>query len=660
MKLRNILISLIMILGALPLGLASESPQNVAVVVSTPADAIVAAPYAKAMGYKLIYTPTSRLSTGAERELTTGGYDKVIIVGGPVAVSTTVENQIKNLNIKTERVWGETRVETSIEVYKLIKKDKPELIDNIVITNGFNEKVSPVAVSFKAPVLYYGLNKDEKVMEILRDIKPKNAVVLGKNVPKGIVNTASKNSESTFIASGSEDDVVRTAISYVEKINPDAKNKGASVVYTEKTKDPILNAIVNFVEGYTGMIVSLSSTDKGVLNKILSKVIEITTTISVNSDNPTISEKIKNIAQNLGPVSVSLTSTSGWSGGGGSGGWSGGGSRPPSTPTPTGPAVKIVADGKTIVFEGQDKNTLKITGNYTIDIPKIKAVVNVVDKEDDTHNITIDFRDNKSVASIVEAMNNFNVVAYNGSNVKITYNNPDMKGKDVSLHVITTRKTFRNNVNSLLDGDATGLIKTLNESHENIGTVLDNGEVVFTYNPSDCGEHIVIITEGNGVPIDANNVRVLAVGGFEVVKYNMSIEYETDSDTVNVAIELNSIPDHKIRYGAVLIDKDVEIILNITGTNPNNNLFNVSIVREGKESQIVANNDFIKLNRSKVSEIIGTIYDDDAASDYTETPTKNASENLVLMYIENSYLVAIAYDTVDKKIVAIQSQKINN
>ncbi|MBW9220524.1 TIGR04279 domain-containing protein [Methanothermococcus sp. SCGC AD-155-N22] len=655
-----IVLSLLIVLSILPTSLAVDTSEKIAVVVSTPADAIVAAPYAKAMGYTLIYTPTNKLSRDAERELIRGRYSKVIIVGGPVAVSKTVENSIKNLKIKTERIWGDTRVETSIEVYKAIKREKPELARDVVIVEGFNEKISPVAVSFDAPVLYYGLNRENEVIEVLKDIRVKNAVVLGKKTPKDIVNVVSKISKNTFIASGSERDVIRTAISYIEKINPEIKNKGAVIIYAEKTKDPVINGILNFVKGYISMIIPLPSKDIGIVKEILLKVIEITSLITVSSEDPKVVEKVSDIAQKLGPVSVSPAPGAGGGGSGGVGGGGGKGGSAPPQQTPTGPAVKIVASGKEIVFMGQDNNTLTISGNYTIDVPKVEADVNVVDKNDTSKNIVIDFRDNESVETIIEAMNNFNVVAYCGSDVKITYSNSKMKGKNVSLHVITERRALRDNINKLLDGDATGLIETLNGSYNCTKTVGNNGKVEFIYKPSDNGEHIVVITEGNGVPKNAENVTVLAVGGFEVVRYKMKIEYVRDSDTVDVNITLNETPENPVRYGAVLIKKDIDLTLKIIGTNPNNNLFNVSIVGDKGEHQVVTDNTRIKLNAPEVENIIKNVYKTETVSpSYGEILEDRSYTITFPEIIPNSYIIAIAYDTKEKKIVAIAQEPLN-
>jgi len=633
----------------LPTTLAVGTTEKVAVVVSTPADAIVAAPYAKAMGYNLIYTPTHKLSEDAERELIRGGYTKAIIIGGPVAVSETVENSIRNLKIKTERIWGETRVETSIEVYKRLKKEKPELTGNVVITQGFNEKISPVAVSFNVPVLYYGLNRENKVVEVLKNTRIKNAVILGEKIPQTIMTTVPKISENTFIASGSVEDVIKTAISYVKKINPGVRNKDVLIVYAERDKEPIIKGILNFLKDDVGVLIPLPLKSTEVLDKILSRVVEISYNVLVVSDDPKISEIILDTVRKLGPVSVSVISERISGGvGGDSGTWR-------HVSTPTGPVVTVIANGKKIEFMGQDKNTLKIDGNFSIHVPKVEAKVKVVDKEDKKHNLTIDFRNNESLKSVIEAMNNFSVVAYVGNKVNITYYNPKMKGKNVSLHVITERRALRNDINNLLKGDAQGLIERLNSSYNETKTVGSYG-VEFTYKPSINGEHIVVITEGNGVPSNATYVKILAVGGFEVVKYKMNITYHgTNSITnqSNYTLSLNDTPDLPVRYGAVMIKKDATLTLEITGTEPGNNKFNVSVVGDKGKYQLVTNNHRIKLNAPKVLEIINKTLEETTASATYSDVTENKTETIVLNKISDSYLIAIAYEKETKKIVAI-------
>ena len=257
-------------------------------------------------------------------------------------------------------------------------------------------------------------------------------------------------------------------------------------------------------------------------------------------------------------------------------------------------------------------------------------------------------------------MNNFNVVVYLGSEVNITYYNLEMKGKNVSLHVITERRALRNDINNLLKGDAQGLIERLNSSYNETKTVGSYG-VEFTYKPSINGEHVVVITEGNGVPRDARDVKILAVGGFEVVKYRMSMKYEIDdiTNTVHINITVEDKPENLyVRYGAVIIKRNAPVTLKITGTNPDSNNFNVSVRGDKDEYQVVTNSDFIKLNASTVEKIIRKVFNDETASPSFSDITQDNSYEISLPYIKNSYIIGVVYDTEGKKIVAVAQESL--
>ncbi|XRO75822.1 cell wall-binding repeat-containing protein [Methanocaldococcus sp. 28A] len=648
----SILLSILVIFGVLPMSFASS--ENVAIIVSTPADAVVAAPYAKAMGYMLIYTPTNELSDQAKIELERNNINKVIIVGGPVAVSNTVENQIKKLNINVERVWGETRVETSLKMFELIKKEKPEMAKNIVVAEGFNEKIIPVAVSFGAPVIYYGLNKDNEVADILKTTTPENVIILGNKIPKIIINTVSTHAKYTIIASGSDDSVIKTALAYVPKINPNVKNKDVAVVYGEKSKNIIIDAIVDYVKGYVSAVVPIPVSKEDVINKIVSKL-TFASEILVLSDSTSISNMIYNIANKVGiPSTLMVSSIS--SGGGGSGG----GAivtQPVTQPVEEKPAIKIIANGKTIEFEGQDKNTLSIKGTKTINLTTIEAEVNVVNKKDTEKGVEIYFKDNDSVASIIESMNNFNAVVYKGENITITYNNADMNGKEVTLSVINDRQKLREAINNMLNGNASEFIELIKNNQYTTKTVSD-GKTTWTL-PTDNYTGVVTVIVTEGVPNDTY-VKILGVGGFLVAKYNMTLTYNGTNKITNditYKISINETPVHKIRYGLVMINKDATVKVCVDGTNPNNDLFNVSVVGDNNKETIVDNNHIISLNASKINDIIGTIFNPETASATYSDITTNSTVTLTLQNVSNAYVIGIAYDTEDKKIVAIEEIK---
>jgi uncharacterized cupin superfamily protein len=322
------------------------------------------------------------------------------------------------------------------------------------------------------------------------------------------------------------------------------------------------------------------------------------------------------------------------------------------------PAIKVIADDKIVEFEGQDSNTLSITGTKTINIPTITADATVVDKKDTTKNVEIYFKDNESFESVIEAMNNFNKVSYDGDTITITYNNADMNGKNVSLNIITTRDTFRDNINALLDGDATGLINSLNTGYINTATV-SSGKAEFTINANNSNaDHFVIITEGNGVKTTDDEVKILAIGGFEVMKYNLTLTFNGTNDLTNKTsyiLSLNDTPTNNVRYGLAMIDNTVGIKLNVVGTNPDDNLFNVSVVGNSGSEIIVENNDFITLDSDEISDIITTIFNGTASSDYSSV-TKEDTYTLRAHNISNAYVIGVVYDKVDKKIVAVEQQ----
>ncbi|EHP88509.1 PKD domain-containing protein [Methanotorris formicicus] len=1130
MKTLPMILSILLVLGVLPLSFASD--ENVAIVVSTPADAIVAAPYAKAMGYLLVYTPTDELSDNAKRELERNNINKVIIVGGPVAVSNNVENELKSdLKLKIERIWGETRVETSQKVFETLIKEKPEITKNIVITEGFNENVSPVAVSFNAPILYYAPGKENKTIETLKLVKDaENVIIIGTTVPPKVKDIASSIAKKTIIATGKDDTVIKTALSYVAKINPNVKNEEVAVVYSEIDKDPILDAIMNFVEGRVNAIVPLPEKSRDTIEKIIGKIATFTSKISIACDVPSVSDIISSIASktdittvstvtptfaksvttkyrppvvvdnkptinkfdistdglktaftinvsddnglkkivltygdgtkfekeisgtsyslnisrnylmqgvytatltvydnkdqaNTASKSVNLryfditpehisktilsgninesipitiknyqnktisinaisptglnvsinnnsinttgsvicriintsaltsgkayqakvvfaldkhpeinktfvldiiipkienkTTTSGKTvslqivnttvaentsieindnttnafivnttvgdksidiiipttntsdtstienttihlenikevleraekvkntstlteetirpvviaskdvnnvsvdvknvtidetkneatinteisfnkstndtyvvvaipvgnnsvskvykeGLGTIPEYDGTGTQinyfrydatngiltlflkddplvsitlsvkvvnqPPvisytyiedglnvlinasesydpegktltfkwlapgnqsvsyledgktinitypksgtyditlivsdgvyevssvitvsvTQPVAEKPAIKVIANGKTIEFAGQSDNTLTISTPHTIKFPTIDATVNVVDKEDTEKGVRIYFKDNESVESIIKAMNVFNKIAYDEEGVNITYYNPEMKGKNVSLIIIPDRNEFRNAMNKLLNGDATKFFELLNNSYGTT-TVDSNGYAKFTITANSSHKDDIVLILDNESYIDNTYAKILAVGGFEVMKYNMTLTFNgTDVfNTTTYIISLNDTPSNPVRYGLAMINKNVGITLDVIGTNPNNNLFNVSVVGNNGSEIVVENNDFITLSASKINDIIGTIFTPDTASATYSSIITNSTVSLDLNNVSDAYVIGIAYDTVDKKIVAVEQQ----
>ena len=122
------------------------------IVVSTepPVDGIAAAAYAKYMHAPILLTEAEKLPELTLNALKKLKPNKIIIIGGPTAVSTKVENQLKEIAY-VERIWGETRYETAVKLAEKI--ENPEVI---VITDGTapNTDALTISLEYNAPVVY--------------------------------------------------------------------------------------------------------------------------------------------------------------------------------------------------------------------------------------------------------------------------------------------------------------------------------------------------------------------------------------------------------------------------------------------------------------------------------------------------------------------------
>jgi putative cell wall-binding protein len=123
------------------------------------ADALAAAPLANAKGQApILLTKPSKLPAGVLEELKTLGVKNIYIVGGTGAVSTTVENALKDF--KVTRITGKNRVETS---YNIALEAFPIAPTEVVLANGLAYadalSISAIAAVRGMPILLVTNNK---------------------------------------------------------------------------------------------------------------------------------------------------------------------------------------------------------------------------------------------------------------------------------------------------------------------------------------------------------------------------------------------------------------------------------------------------------------------------------------------------------------------
>ncbi len=124
-------------------------------------DSYAALALAKAKGAPILLTKPDELPEPILKAIKKLKPREIIIVGGPKAVSKEVEAKLRKY-ARVTRLWGETRIETSVEIAKQFAKPK-----YIVIANwSASEKAAYMAYLYKAPILYV---KDDELPEAVEE-----------------------------------------------------------------------------------------------------------------------------------------------------------------------------------------------------------------------------------------------------------------------------------------------------------------------------------------------------------------------------------------------------------------------------------------------------------------------------------------------------------
>ncbi len=122
---------------------------------------------AKKRNIPILFTETNNIPESVLKAIERLKPRKIIIIGGEKAISKDTEHLLRKY-ANVERIWGETRVETSIEIAKRLKPKE-------VIISGYNASLEAAVLSgiLKVPVIYVSESKLSIVLDFLREYKPK-------------------------------------------------------------------------------------------------------------------------------------------------------------------------------------------------------------------------------------------------------------------------------------------------------------------------------------------------------------------------------------------------------------------------------------------------------------------------------------------------------
>jgi len=143
------------------------------------ADALSAAPLAHRYGGPVLLTKPDKISAETLAELKRLGVKQIFIVGGPAAVSPSIDAELKARGIAVERIYGIDRYETAVKV-----AEKLGSVQSVFLATGtdFPDAVAASAVAAKLSIPILLTNKDNlpaSIEKYLKDHPVKQSYILG-------------------------------------------------------------------------------------------------------------------------------------------------------------------------------------------------------------------------------------------------------------------------------------------------------------------------------------------------------------------------------------------------------------------------------------------------------------------------------------------------
>ncbi len=157
------------------------------------ADALSATPYAKWLNAPILLTEGNKLNSDTKKEILRLKAKGVHVIGGESAVSNSVINELKSMNLNVERISGNDRYKTSLEIAK--KLNSPSEIAVVNGVTGLPDAVSiaPVAAEKDMPIVLVSPKEGIKAFD--QYVKDNNlninkSYIIGKesSISKEIVN----------------------------------------------------------------------------------------------------------------------------------------------------------------------------------------------------------------------------------------------------------------------------------------------------------------------------------------------------------------------------------------------------------------------------------------------------------------------------------------
>ncbi|WP_195237039.1 cell wall-binding repeat-containing protein [Romboutsia sp. 1001285H_161024_C4] len=158
-----------------------NSSQVVIVNSNSIADALSATPFAKRKDAPILLTGPDKLNSETKKEISRLNAKYIFVIGGESSVSNSIINELKSMNITVERISGNDRYKTSLEVAKKLYPASSE----IAVVNGVTGlpdaiSIAPVAGDRYMPIVLASPNEGTKVFDqYIKDNEVSKSYVIG-------------------------------------------------------------------------------------------------------------------------------------------------------------------------------------------------------------------------------------------------------------------------------------------------------------------------------------------------------------------------------------------------------------------------------------------------------------------------------------------------
>ncbi|WP_270942939.1 N-acetylmuramoyl-L-alanine amidase [Romboutsia lituseburensis] len=113
------------------------------------ADGITATPLASTYDAPILIVKKDSVPAVIKEEIKRLSPKEIVIVGGENSVSSQVANELKSINsASVNRIWGQSRYETSLEIAKAI--DSNHDVNKVYMANGFQGDIDALSIAAKA------------------------------------------------------------------------------------------------------------------------------------------------------------------------------------------------------------------------------------------------------------------------------------------------------------------------------------------------------------------------------------------------------------------------------------------------------------------------------------------------------------------------------